>query len=57
MNLEEVYERGEILGDSPDRLAHTVWGMHHVSKNISSPHRNSGTPPANCLRLNTLSLF
>lgn len=27
----------------------TVWSMHYVSKNILSPHRNSGMSPVNSL--------
>lgn len=46
MDLEEVYEKGEVLGDSPNWLA-TVWSMHCVTENISSPHRNSGESPKN----------
>lgn len=49
MNSDEVHERGETLEGSPDRLAYDSWSMHYVSKNILSPHRNSGMCPVNSL--------
>lgn len=40
---------GKLRGTAQiDRLM-TVWGMHHVSKNISFPYRSSGAPPVNPL--------
>lgn len=40
---------GKFLWTAQADWLMTVWGMHHVSKNISSLQRNSGTAPMNSL--------